>query len=515
MQFINANTGDLIETKSKKFGVILAYIGQAIHMLSGLIYTPIMLRLLGQSEYGLFQLVNSIVSYLGLLSFGFSGAYMRFYSIYKKDNDKKNIEKLNGMFFIIFSIISVVSLICGTIMTLNINIFFETGLSSQEYIIAKKLMIMMVIGLTTTLFSTVFTCYATAHEQFIFQRLLEIFQGIFNPFLALPLLLMGKGSVAMVAVSTSLVILKFIANLIFCKKKLKIKFRFKNLNAHLLKEMSIFTIFIFLNQIIDTFSWSLDKLLLGKFSGTVSVAVYGVAANINLMYNSMLVSISNVFVPKINMIVAKTNDSNLLSALFAKVGRIQFMVSYLIISGYIVFGKNFIKLWAGEGYEQSYYVGLLLLIPATVELIQYLGIEIQKAKNMHKTRSVVYTLISTANIIISIPLIKHYGAIGAALGTAVSLFFGTFLFMNYYYHARIKLDMIYFWKNILKLIPSLIPSIICAILFYNFADTSTWGRLILSVCFYSLIYAAGIYFIGLNNEEKNMLRDLKLFKRKR
>ena len=76
-----------------KAGVIISYIGMAVNMLSGLIYTPIMLRLLGQSEYGLYQLVYSVVSYLSLLSLGFGSSYMRFYSREKaKDDDAIDAE---------------------------------------------------------------------------------------------------------------------------------------------------------------------------------------------------------------------------------------------------------------------------------------------------------------------------------------------------------------------------------------------------------------------------------------
>ena len=90
----------MAKISQKKSGVILSYISYGVYMLSAFLYTPIMLRLLGQSEYGLYQLVNSVVSYLGLLSFGFSGAYTRFYSRYKKDNDENSIAKLNGLFSI-------------------------------------------------------------------------------------------------------------------------------------------------------------------------------------------------------------------------------------------------------------------------------------------------------------------------------------------------------------------------------------------------------------------------------
>lgn len=124
-----------------------------------------------------------------------------------------------------------------------------------------------------------------------------------------------------------------------------------------------------------------------------------------------------MFVPKVNRIVAESDDNEQLTKLFTKVGRIQFIVLGLILSGFVFLGSPFIKVWAGEGYSTSYDVALLLIIPVTVPLVQNLGIEIQRAKNMHKARSIVYLFIAIANVFVSIPLIKIMGPAGAALGT--------------------------------------------------------------------------------------------------
>ena len=81
-----------------KAGAILTYLAMGLNFIVSMVYTPFMLRTLGQSEYGLYNLVASIVSYLGLLSFGFGSAYVRFYSRYKVKEDRDNIAKLNGMY---------------------------------------------------------------------------------------------------------------------------------------------------------------------------------------------------------------------------------------------------------------------------------------------------------------------------------------------------------------------------------------------------------------------------------
>ena len=103
----------------KKAGVMLSYTSEIIKIATGLVYTPIMLRLLGKSEYGLYQLVYSVVSYLSLLSLGFGSSYIRFYSKRKVDKDDEGIAKLNGLFLMVFSIMSFVAIICGFFMIQN------------------------------------------------------------------------------------------------------------------------------------------------------------------------------------------------------------------------------------------------------------------------------------------------------------------------------------------------------------------------------------------------------------
>lgn len=316
---------------------------------------------------------------------------------------------------------------------------------------------------------------------------------------------MGYGSIGMVSVTTLLTFVLLISNMFYCFKKLHVRFAFHGLKISLFKEMWVFTFFIFLNQIIDQINWSVDKFLLGRFAGTTAVAVYGVGGQINTLYLQFSSSVSNVFVPKVNRIVAETNDNTELTTLFTKVGRIQFIVLGLILTGFVFFGMPFVNLWAGEGYGASYAVALLLIIPVTVPLIQNLGIEIQRAKNMHKARAVVYLAIAIANVFISIPLIKFFGPEGAALGTAISLFAGNIIFMNWYYHARIGMNMFYFWKEIAKFIPALIAPCVVGIAIMKFVNITGLVKLGVFAVVYAAVYGLSMYFFGMNEEEKQLV----------
>ena len=488
----------------RKAGVILSYISQGIQVLSGLIYTPIMLRLLGQSEYGLYQLVYSVVSYLSLLSFGFTASYMRFYSRAKVKTDEGEVSRLNGMFMVIFIVIAVICILCGAVMVGNIEFIFGDGLTPAEYPIARILMSLMVLNLALTFPNSVFDSFTSAHERFFFQKLLIVLQNFLNPFLTLPLLLMGYGSIGMVCITTFLTIAKLVVNVWYSFKKLHVHFTFTGFKFGLLKEMWVFTFFIFLNQIIDQINWSVDKFLLGRLAGTTAVAIYGLGSQINTMYLQFSTSISNVFVPKVNRIVATSDDNNELTRLFTKVGRVQFIILALIFTGFIFFGQPFMRFWGGEGYSESYLITLWLILPVTVPLIQNLGIEIQRAKNKHKVRSVVYFFIAIANVFISIPLIGVFGPTGAAIGTAISLIGGNIIFMNWYY-KQIGLNIWFFWKNIAQFIPALIVPCIVGVLVMIFVPINSLFVLGAWILFYAVVYCLSMYFFGMNKEEKQMI----------
>ena len=124
---------------------------------------------------------------------------------------------------------------------------------------------------------------------------------------------------------------------------------------------------------------------------------------------------------------------------------------------------------------------------------------------MHKARAIVYLFIALANVAISIPLIKLMGPIGAALGTAISLIVGNIIFMNWYYHARIGMNMFYFWKEIAKFIPALIAPCIVGIIIMNFANIIGLVKLGVFAIIYTAVYGFSMYFLGMNEEEKQLV----------
>ena len=498
-----------LKVNQLKIGVILSYVITGLNMLVNLIYTPVMIQILGKSEYGLYTLVGSVVSYLSLFSLGFSGAYLRFYSRYANRKDNVGVARLNGMFLTLFMIMSMAALICGMFLSCFTELIFGSNLTLMELQKAEVLMRFLVVNIALTFPSSVMDSIISSQEQFLFQRIVTLAGIICNPFICLPLLFLGYGSVAVVAVTTLITFAKLFVNSWYCLKKLHIQFDFHHFNWGLLKEMAGFSFFLFLNMIIDQINWSVDKFILGRVSGTAAVAVYGVGAQINSLYLGFSTSISSVFSPRVNRIAATNNKSMCddFTELFIKVGRIQALILLLIASGFVIFGEYFITdVYTTIEYRDAYPVALLLILPVTIPLVQNIGIEIQRAVNKHRVRSVVYIAMAVANTIVSIPLAKWFGPVGCAMGTAGSLLIANGLIMNIYYHKAIGIDMISFWKSMISLCKGMIFPIIvgCFIMkqvcFDNIINFALW------ILVYACVYAVSMWLFGMNTYEKDLVR---------
>lgn len=489
-----------------KAGTILSYISIFTSIIVGVLFTPFMIKALGKSEYGLYNTVSSTISMLSLLSLGFGSGYIKYYAKYKKENDFKNIEKLNGLFIIVFSIIGIIALLCGLFLSFNLRLVFGGGLTDREYHIGRILMIILILNLALFFPMSVFTTIINANERFVVIKILSIVKILLSPLISIPFLLFGYKSIAFVAVSTSVSIFIELIEMFYVLFILKCKFAFKNFDKGLFKSIFLYTSLIAIHMVTDQINWNIDKILLGRFKGTEEVAIYSVGYLFCSYYVTFGSPVASIFTPRIHKIVANENSDDKyikLSNLFIKVGRIQFAILMLICSGYIFFGKPFIYYWVGPGYEKSYYVGLLLIIPTTIDLLQNIGMEIQRAENKHGFRAIVYAIMAIINLTVSIFLCQLFGAIGSAIGTCISFVVVQGIIINIYYQKKCGLDIIRFWKNIAKSIAKLIPMFIFGFILSAFANNSL-VVLATKILIYASLYCLFYYIFVFNQNERNL-----------
>lgn len=491
-------------------GIILSFFSQTISIIVGLAYTPIMIRILGQNEYGLYQLVLSVVNYLNLMNLGFNGAYIRYFVLARAKKDDNEVANINGLFMKVFLIITVLCLFAGGVLYFNIG-FLGSQLSANDYIIAKKLLIIMVINLALSFPNSLYVAYMSANERFVYQKVVGIVLNIAIPLLNIPLLYLGYGSVGIVSATLLLTIIRLILNIWYCNTKLQIKINLKFFDKNIFKELLGYTFFIFLSDIVDQLNSNVDKFLLGRLTGTIAVAIYSVGYNLKNYYTAVSWIVPEMFIPEANRLAIDESKGKELTNVFTKVGKFNNYLMLLVLSGFFLIGRQFVTLWVGDEYKISYYATLILMLAGYIPAIQTLGVNIQNAKNMHRTRSVVYFIVACMNVMASIYFIKLWGVVGTCLGTLLATLLGHGVFMNWYYQRKIGLNILYFWKEMFKwILPVCILTGIGMVIIQYFMIDS-WVKLIVFACGYGCIYVIVLYFIGLDTaQRKNIIEKAKL-----
>ena len=487
-----------MQDRQIKIGAVLSYLSMGLSTVISLVYTPIMIQRLGDSEFGVYQTVLPIISYLNLLSFGLGSAYIRYYSRAKSSDDKPGMAKLNGMFFTTYLVLAI-----GFGLS-YCDVVFGKKLTAEEIALGEKLLRIMTVNAALSFPISVFESHVTINEEYIFQKVVALGRQVLNPLIMIPLLILGYRSVTLTVLALIFTVVSGLLNVIFCLTKLRMPFSFRHYDFKLMREMVGFTTFVFIGIVVDNLNWSIDRLLLAWIHGTTAVTVYTVAAQLNVYYQSFATAISNLLIPRVNRIVAENQPIWELDKLFIRVGRLQFILLGGIFWGFVAVGRTFVVLWGGDAkFEVDYAVTLLLFGATLWANIQMLGYEILRAKNMHRFSSLVYLIIALANIVLSIPLCMEWGVLGAAIGTAIATGAGM-LIMNRYYRRRVGLDIPRFWLRIRHLVPAMIVPGIAAILIAVLLRPAGYGQIALILCVFVALYGASMWLFGLDRFERDL-----------
>jgi O-antigen/teichoic acid export membrane protein len=485
-----------------KVSAVLAYAAIFVNMLYNLSITPVIIRMYGQSEYGIFSVCTSAMQYLNLFQFGFGATYLRYFIKFEQEGNRRRAEELNGMFFLIYAAVTGAAIVAGAILAANIETVLGGRITPDEYATARKLLVLMAANIAITLFTTQFSAFITIREKFVFQKILALSMSALKLFAVLPIVLMGYKSVPVTALLTFLTFFSSGISVWYCVARLKIRFRFTHFDGSLFSEMGGFTFFIFLQQIMDIFNWQIDKFLTARFWGAERVAVYEAGAVFNGVYTQFSTAITQLFLPRANRITAQKLGDGPLSDLLVKTGRIQFFVVMFVMSAYIFFGQSGVFFFAGKGYENAYYVGLLLMLPLVFPLSMDIAYHITRAKAKHRAQTAIFTLVAFLNFIVSIPLCKFYGEVGAALGTFIGMFLSIDIVYPIYTQKICGLDVKRWFREILSIFPGLIIPGIAGTFIMIFADTRRISAFLAVALLFTVIYLVSMWCFGMNAGEK-------------
>lgn len=491
--------------RNLKLGIIFSYITIIASIVVSLTYTPFLLRSLGTQQYGLYNMGQAAVSYLGLAEFGFGNAVVRYASKYRAEGNEEKKSSMYGIFLYLYSFLAIIIFVVGSIICIFSDRIFTVSTGVKGYTELRIIIAVMVLNLAMTFVNQPYSSIITSYERFTFIKVTNLLYTILKPVVMIPLLIWGYKAIALSLVTFFLQQILNFSNVYYVRKVLKVRINMnrKEMDFGIIKEIIGYSFFIFLGSIVSQLNDNADNVILGIISGEAAVAVYSIGRQLTSYIQQIPSVVSSVFFPRVTMKITNNSSMEEMTDLMIFVGRIQLYLVGLAASGFIIFGPEFIQLWAGDSYKSAYWIALALIIPGLIPNIQNIGVLVIQAMNKHQFRAILYVVCAVLNVLLSIPAGLKFGGVGCAFCTGVTTLITSGIIMNWYYY-KIGLNIRRFWKDIIVIMLKILPMIIIAYILNNLYVSNTWGEIFIKIVIYTIIYGIMI-LMCMNKKEKNML----------
>lgn len=494
----------------RRAGAVLSYVALVVNAVTTFTYTPLILSFLSTSEYGVYQLIGSIIAYLGVMDMGLSTTLSRFYVEEKVKEDDSHVENLLAMAAVIYGVLTILSVVAGICFDLLLPVLFGGSFTSSEIELAHQMMLLVLANCVVVLPGNYFLAVINANERFVFARTLRIVRYLLQFAGVIAVLELSQGAIGVLAVQVSLNLIADVAYIVYYRGRLHIKARLHYWDKRLLLHIFSFSGYILLNMIFDQVFWKTGQVVLGAVVSAAAVGVYGIATQlITSGYMEISAGITSVFLPKLTAMSVKTEDMHEINGLFNRIGHIQALLVWGICAGFAAVGQEFIYVWAGPEYGDAFWATLILMLGLNIALVQNLGISVLQAKDKQGFRAIVYVIIAALDLLASIPASAAFGVIGCAITAAVFLFIGTGPIMNWYYYTKIGIEIPRFWHEV---IPVLLPATLAAIGTLGFSALTglgpSYGSILIKCLFFVAIYFALCWKWFFTEYERGIIRGI-------
>ncbi|UOB17081.1 lipopolysaccharide biosynthesis protein [Abyssalbus ytuae] len=484
-------------------GAILNYLNIFLTNIIGLLLTPFIIKKLGDAEFGLYSLIGAFVGYMSVLDLGINNTIIRFVAKYRAEKNRIGEENFLATTMIIYFFISLLIIAIGTICYYNLDSIFGSSLTIEEMGKAKIMFVILIFNLAVTLPGGAFAGICSGYEEFVFPKTVNIFRYIVRAVLIVALLILGGKAISIVILDTSLNLFIIGVNAFFVLNKLKVKFKFHNIEKSLIKEIFGYSIWIFIAALVSQFQWQAGQMALGIVANTTIVAIYAVGIMLGTYYGAFSHAISGVFLPRATQMTVRNATGEELTTMMIKIGRISLIILLYILGAFLLYGKQFVFLWVGENYYNSWVVALIIMFAYTMPLVQSFGNSILEAKNKMSFKVIIYLIFIGMGTFAGVLLAKKYGSIGMITGSTIGWIISQNI-LNVYYQKVIHLNIIRFFKELFN--KTFIVFILIIPLGYliNYIPGEGWISFIIKAFSYTFVFATLMFSFGMNSYEKQL-----------
>ena len=448
-----------IEHKSKKniaIGTILGYVAILISVFYGLFLTPIIIKHVGEDNYGLYGLCTSIVT-LFLMDFGLSQTISTKLAKLRAANDKVGVERFTAGIFKLYLIVDAFFVFVVLALFFSAPYVFKSYTADQTNTLRYLFLIVGGYSLIC-LPSSVFNGVIATYEKFSMIKTFDIIQKLLYLGMSICSIYLGWGVIGIVCVNVASGLFAIVLRFIYMRTYLKIRLSLRNsISKTERKDVISFSWWGFIVAMCARLTITITPFILGVVSEPFQVTLFTLVSTMETYIFMFGEAFSGSFMAKIARADKGDTEEEKrknLQPLVEKIGKLQFVVIALILAGFVSVGMEFIHVWMYEaaGAEVGKYLIIYYCIIAVSSLclIELPQVALNNAMYLHghiKPLAIVYLIRATINVGLSFAMSYFMGALGASLAIFIAGVIGAVL-NNVVYKKYLHLSLSHYFMSV-------------------------------------------------------------------
>lgn len=486
-------------------GIAISYIYTILNTVIGFFMSAFVLRMLGKTDYGVYQTMTSFLTYLTLFEFGTGTIMTRNISLCKKDDsDSDELKKNISTVWTTTCILSSFICIGVFIFYLLIGTIYHKSLTPEQIETGKIIFLISAVKLVFNFLVQTLNGVVLGFERYSLGSVVSLAYLIARSIIVVALLLVSHSAIVLVTIDTVLTICSFIFTIFYCMIKLKVKFTFKYFNTGIFRQILPLALAMFLQTIVNMANNNVDKFVIGIAMSPEAVSVYSVAMYIFSTFSALTTMPISMYMPQVAKDMRNGKEGSELTKTLVQPCRLVVIVGGLVLFGFIAVGRPFISIVYGTDYLDAWIIAIMIMIPMFINMSNGIIVNILDVLRKRHVRSLCLGVTAVGNILLTIWWIKYWGMFGAAAATAVFTIIGQIILMNIYYKKAIHIDVMFLFGQSFKgILPSMIISCLGSAAVSYFIHNSFLSLLAGGVTF-CVILAVCMLTFGANKAEKEL-----------
>ena len=458
----------------------------------GIFISPYIIHHLGDEAFGIWILIFSITGYYGLFDLGIRSSIVRYVAKYSATDEREELNRLVNTAMFSYSGIGVVTMVITVAAAYFVPSLFPK-IEAQAVPTARWLLLMVGTAVSLGFPLGVFSGILEGLQRFYLLNLVNVSSTLLRALLIVVALRHGGGLLWIAFITVSMPLVNGLVNAVSVFRHQPLRLGFSYFSRASLRLIAGYSGTTFLIIVAGRLRFKTDAVVIGSFVSAAAITYFTIGSRLVDYASEVVTSLAQIFVPMSSQSDAKGDLDGLRKILILGNRACAFII-FPITAVFTILGKSFIEAWVGPKYVgTSYPVLLVLLFPTTLMLAQSASGRILWGMAKHRTWAMVVLAEGVANLVLSIALVRPYGILGDAIGTAIPLTCSMIFFLPPHLSRLLGIELrTYLYRAFVFPLALCIPLVAVLLLMRRWFVPHRLSELLVQLAIAGLVYGAGL-----------------------